>query len=135
MDPLAFRAKNLIADPGSRRLAIVNALQTIAKWTPKVAASNLSEATVVRGRGIAVAGLGDLSPSTKSGYGGAVADIEVNKKTGKILVKHIYAALDVGLAVNPALVENQMSGSLIQTTSRMLHEAIAFNTSRVTSLD
>jgi hypothetical protein len=33
---------------------------------------------------------------------------------GEIRVKHLYGALDAGLAVNPALVENQIEGMLIQ---------------------
>ena len=30
-----------------------------------------------------------------------VADIEVNKKTGKIVVKHVYIAQNNGITVNP----------------------------------
>jgi CO/xanthine dehydrogenase Mo-binding subunit len=41
----------------------------------------------------------------------------------------------VGLSINPALVENQMSGCLIQTCSRTLFEGVRYNTKRVTSLD
>ena len=37
----------------------------------------------------------------------------MNKKTGKITVKHVYAAQDAGLTVNPNLVENQMLGSVV----------------------
>ena len=47
-----------------------------------------------------------------------MADVEVNKETGKIAVKHLYGALDAGLTVNPGLVENQMVGLLMQGTSR-----------------
>lgn len=73
--------------------------------------ASLSDATVVRGaesRWRASA----TSPEHQEWLGGAGVGVEVNKKAGKILVKHIYAALDVGLVVNLALVENQMSGSL-----------------------
>ena len=59
----------------------------------------------------------------------------MNKKTGKIVVKHLHAALDVGLAVNPALVENQMEGSSIQGASRALIEEVKFNKTRVTNID
>ena len=44
----------------------------------------------------------------------------MNKKTGKITAKHIYAAQDSGLAVNPASVENQIVGQQIQGASRAL---------------
>ena len=59
----------------------------------------------------------------------------MNKKTGKIAVKHLYAAQDAGLTVNPAAVENQMSGCLIQGCSRALLEEVRFSKVRQTSLD
>ena len=48
------------------------------------------------GRGI---GLGTHHVS----YGAAVADIEVNKRTGGIVAKRIYGAIDAGQIINPAL--------------------------------
>jgi nicotinate dehydrogenase subunit B len=47
----------------------------------------------------------------------------------------LYGAIDAGLAVNPANIENQISGQLVQTVSRMLKEEVTFNTTNVTSLD
>jgi nicotinate dehydrogenase subunit B len=68
-------------------------------------------------------------------YGAAVAEVEVNKKTGQIRVLHIYAALDAGLVINPASVEQQIEGQLVQATSRMLHEEVQFDEAGVTSVD
>jgi Molybdopterin cofactor-binding domain len=65
---------------------------------------------------------------------GVVADVQVSKQTGKILVKHLYAAQINGLTISPGLVENQMSGNLIQGLSRGLLEELTFSKSRVTSL-
>jgi len=59
----------------------------------------------------------------------------VNKETGKVRVKRMYGAIDAGLAVNPAFIENQISGQLVQTASRMLLEEVTFNKTNVTSLD
>ena len=36
-------------------------------------------------------------------YGAAVAQIEVNRRTGNIVAKRLFGALDAGLTVNPAL--------------------------------
>ena len=58
---------------------------------------------VVKGRGVAIGGFANAFPAI-------VADITVNKKTGKITVDHLYAAQDAGITVNPASVENQMIG-------------------------
>src|SRR5580704_7977069 len=68
-------------------------------------------------------------------YGAAVADIEVNKRTGNVMVKKIFAAMDVGLAVNPGLVENQIIGQAVQSVSRVLKEEVTFDNTGVTSLD
>ena len=48
---------------------------------------------------------------------------------------HLYGALDCGLAVNPALVENQIEGMLTQSVSRALFEEVTFTPTNVTSLD
>ncbi len=125
MDPLEFRRKNI----GDQRwLGVLNAAAEAAQWRPHVMASSLSEAEVVTGRGI---GLGTHHVS----YGAAVAEIEVNKRTGNIVVKRVHAAMDVGLAVNPALVENQIVGQVTQSVSRVLKEEITFDQTGVTSLD
>jgi nicotinate dehydrogenase subunit B len=125
MDPLLFRQRN-IKDP--RWLGVLNAVAKAAGWTPRKTASSLSDAKVVKGRGIA---LGTHITS----YGAAIAEIEVDKETGRIVAKHMYGALDAGLAVNPAFVENQITGMLVQATSRILKEEVTFTKTNVTSLD
>ena len=125
MDPLEFRRKNM---GDTRWLGVLNAAAQAAGWTPRVAASRLSDTEVVTGRGIAV-GTHHVS------YGAAVAEIEVNKRTGDIVAKHLYGALDCGLTVNPALVENQIIGMMVQATSRMLKEEVTFDSNGVTSVD
>jgi nicotinate dehydrogenase subunit B len=125
MDPLEFRRKNM---GDTRWLGVLEAAANAAGWTPRVAASTLSDTDVVTGRGIAV-GTHHVS------YGAAVADIAVDKRTGNIVAKQLYGALDCGLAVNPALVENQIIGMMIQATSRMLKEEVTFDSTGVTSVD
>jgi CO/xanthine dehydrogenase Mo-binding subunit len=88
----------------------------------------LSDAEVVTGRGI---GLGTHHVS----YGAAVAEIEVNRRTGNIVATRIYGALDAGQVINPALVENQIVGQMIQAVSRTLKEEVTFDKNGVTSLD
>jgi nicotinate dehydrogenase subunit B len=126
MDPIAFRRLNITDE---RWLGVLNASAQAANWQPRVAASNLSTANVVTGRGVGFGRHGS------AGYAAAVVEIEVNKKTGKIRVKHIYSAMDVGLVVSPGLVENQMVGATIQAVSRALEENVPFNKTRVTGLD
>jgi nicotinate dehydrogenase subunit B len=59
----------------------------------------------------------------------------VNRDTGLIVAKHLYGALDAGLAVNPGFVENQITGMLVQATSRILKEEVTFDRANVTSVD
>jgi len=143
MDPVAFRLQNVTQVPTENRdlLAVMNAVTQAAGWQPRVAASNLSDADVVTGRGVAWSNIyrSSYNAAYEDAYGwtaiAAIADIEVNKKTGKVTPKHIYGAAAVGLAVNPALVENQIIGGLVQVTSRLLVEEYRFNKQAVTSGD
>jgi nicotinate dehydrogenase subunit B len=125
IDPYEFRQRN-IKDP--RWLGVLDAAAKAAKWTPRKAAANLSDSKVVTGRGIGVG-------THLASYGGAVAEIEVNKETGRVVAKHMYGAIDAGLVVNPGNVEAQICGQLVQTCSRMFKEEVKFNTTNVTSLD
>jgi CO/xanthine dehydrogenase Mo-binding subunit len=125
LEPLEFRRRN-IGD--ARWLGVLNAAAEAAQWKPRVAASALSNAETVTGRGM---GLGTHHVS----YGAAVAEVEVNRRTGNIVAKRICAALDAGQVINPALVENQIVGQVIQATSRTLKEEVRFEPTGVTSLD
>jgi nicotinate dehydrogenase subunit B len=125
MDPIDFRILNMSLATNQRDINALTTVKQISGWTSRTAASKLSGANVVTGRGVALTGA----------TGAVVAEIEVNKTTGRIVATHMYGAQDVGLAISPGLVENQMSGSLTQTTGRTIHEGVAYNTRRVTSLD
>ena len=129
MDSLAFRLQNMNTDlDGSRWAAVLQAAATAAGWKPWVAGSKLSKENIVTGRGIANSHHGGA-------YAAVVADIQVNKKSGKITVTHLYAAQDSGFAMNPDLIYNQMIGNVIQGTSRALSEEVTFNKNQVTSID
>jgi nicotinate dehydrogenase subunit B len=125
MDPVAFRRRNM-TDP--RWLGVMDAVVQAAAWAPRVAHAGASGGKVATGRGVA---LGTHIVS----YGAAVADIEVDRESGEIRVKHLYGAIDAGLVVNPALVENQIEGMLIQSASRAIIEEVQFTPTNVTSLD
>ncbi len=125
MDPIEFRRQNIADD---RWLGVLNAAAAAAGWTPRLAASVKQTGDVVVGRGF-----GSGTHGTAA-YAAAVVEIEVNKKTGKVRATHIYNAMDAGLAVNPAGIENQMSGGSIFGLSRIL-EQVNFSKTRVTSLD
>jgi nicotinate dehydrogenase subunit B len=126
MDPFEFRRTN-IAD--ERWLGVLEAAAAAADWQRDATTRVVTGDTdVVRGRGI---GLGTHLAS----WGGAVADIAVNRRTGQVRILHLFGAIDAGLVVNPSNVENQIIGQLVQTASRMLHEEVLFDRRQVTSTD
>jgi nicotinate dehydrogenase subunit B len=123
-DPYEFRRMNMTDE---RWLGVLDAAAKAAGWQPRGSRAAASGDVVV-GRGI---GLGTHLAS----WGGAVAEVEVNKRQGRVAVKHLYGAIDAGLVVNPAIVEAQITGQLVQTASRMLFEEVTFDEKAVTSLD
>jgi CO/xanthine dehydrogenase Mo-binding subunit len=125
MDPWTFRQRNIHDE---RWLGVLNAVAKAANWQPRAAGQSRPTGRVVSGRGIAVG-------THLASYGAAAADIQVDTQTGGVTITHLFGAIDAGLAVNPGNIENQISGQLIQTASRMLKEEVLFDTSRVTSLD
>jgi isoquinoline 1-oxidoreductase beta subunit len=94
VDPLEFRRKNMAKHP--RHLAVLNAVAEKIGWgTP-------APAGVYRG----------LSQHMGFGsYIAAAAEISVEGK--KVKVHRIVGATDPGYAVNPALIERQISGSFV----------------------
>lgn len=125
IDPYELRLRN-IAD--ERWQGVLDAVAEASAWTPRRAASDLSSENVVRGRGI---GLG----THLVGWGGAVAEVEVNRTTGAVRITRLWGAIDAGCAVNPGVVEAQIEGQLVQTVGRMLYEEVTFDEIGVTSLD
>src|SRR5437868_8134587 len=73
MDPYIFRQRNI---KDERWLGVLNAVAEAAKWNPRPAASSLSKAKIVTGRGIGVG-------THLASYGAAVAEIEVNREIGR----------------------------------------------------
>jgi nicotinate dehydrogenase subunit B len=124
LDPAEFRRRN-ITNPRWR--GVLDAVTKAADWHPRVAAA--------RKAGDVVSGVGVALGTHWASYGAAVAEVDVNRKTGVITVRKLFGAIDAGAIVNPAAVEQQVEGMMIQATSRILHEEVQFDESNVTSLD
>src|SRR5262249_34099618 len=112
--------------------AVLDSVTKAANWQPKVAASKLSDANIVTGRGVAWYGLSGTDAATKVA---TIADVSVNKKTGKVTVKHVYQAFSSGLLVYPGGVANQNDGGIVQVLSRLLVEQRRTRKTNVTSSD
>ena len=66
---------------------------------------------------------------------GAVAEVEVDKSTGKVTVTRFVLSHDCGLIINPDGLKNQIEGNIVQGVSRALLEEVKFDSSGVTTLD
>ena len=109
MDPIEFRLKNLRDE---RMAELLRALADKFGWTPAAAPS---------GRGLGVS-LG----IDAGAYVAHIAEVEVDKKTGKIRVKRVVCAQDMGLCVNPEGAALQMEGCITMGLGYALMEEIRF---------
>ncbi len=127
-DPVEFRVRHL-RDP--RLIGVLEAAAKAAKWEARPSPKPGNPRTgVVTGRGVAcVAYEGD------NGYTGIVVEIEVNQDTGKVIVKRIWAGIDVGPVSNPNGLRNQAEGGALQGMSRALGEQVTWDDQKVTSVD
>ena len=113
-DPVAFRLRHL-TDPRSRD--VIQAAARRANWKP------------VKQDGVGY-GIGFSRYKTTGAYCAAVAEVEVGED---IRVRKLTLAVDVGEAVNPDGVINQIEGGAIQATSWVLKERVRFDRTRITS--
>jgi CO/xanthine dehydrogenase Mo-binding subunit len=125
-DPLEFRLKYL---SDARGIELLRRLAAIAKWEQRPLPHNNTYGDIVTGRGVCY-----IKYELMRTYVGAVAEVEVNRKTGEIAVQRFYVAHDCGQIINPDGLMNQIEGNVIQTISRTLKEEIQFDRSGVTSL-
>ncbi len=125
-DPVDFRRRNL-NDP--RGLELLERLVKLADWKPRTGRPT-ANGDVVTGRGVSY-----TRYELRRTYVGVVADVSVNRKTGKVIVDRFFVAHDCGQIINPDGLRNQIEGNVVQTVSRTLLEDLQFDRSMVTSLD
>jgi nicotinate dehydrogenase subunit B len=113
-----------------RMIAMLRTVTRAAKWQtrPSRGANAHAASGVARGRGVATSLRGGT-------YNAAVAEVEVDRKTGRIRVDHITVTQDNGLTINPRALELGIEANVVQAVSRALIEEVKFNRSNVTSLD
>jgi len=123
-DPVAFRLKYVT---GPRDAAVIKAAVEKAGWQPRSGSRDRS-GDKLTGRGIAYAQRGGTLVA-------AVAEIEVEKKTGRIWAKKVTVAHDCGLVINPEGLRYTIEGNVVHGLSRTLFEEVRFDADRVTSVD
>ena len=126
VDPVQFRLRYLTSDKRISEVLVATAKQ--AGWTDRPSPAPASSGTKAAGRGVAAANRANTMTA-------AVAEIEVDKKTGEITVKKITLTHDCGLIVNPDGLKNQIEGNIIQGVSRALMEEVQFDSTGQKNLD
>jgi len=125
VDPIEYRLRYL-KDP--RGVECLERVRKLAGWTPRGTPN--PQGDIVKGRGVSY-----LKYELVRTYIALVADVEVNRRTGKVRVTKCHVAHDCGQIINPDGLRNQIDGNVIQTVSRTLLEELKYDRSRVTSLD
>jgi CO/xanthine dehydrogenase Mo-binding subunit len=113
-DPVAFRLRYLRDE---RAKDVIRAAAARAKWKPE------------KQPGIGH-GVGFARYKNTGAYCAAIAEIEGAED---IRVRKLTLAVDVGEAINPDGVINQIEGGAIQATSWVLKERVRFDRQRITS--
>ncbi len=65
---------------------------------------------------------GVCDPHVTYGYGTQIAQVDVNTETGEVSLREVWAAHDVGRAINPLHVEGQIQGAISQAQGWTLLE-------------
>ncbi len=134
-DPVEYRLRLLQAgttdDSGFKRarsIACVKAAAAKFGWDRRPSPKARSAADVVTGRGIAYAYRGQTVVAE-------IAEVDVNRTTGRIWVKRLVCAYDCGLVVNPVALTRTIENGLLHGVSRSLYEEVSFDSEKVTSID
>lgn len=114
-DPVEFRLRHIADD---RARAVIMAAVERSGWR-----------SAARAEGIGY-GIGYARYKNQGAYCAVVAEIAAEEQ---IRVRRLTIAVDVGLAINPDGVINQIEGGAIQATSWALKEAVRFDDQRITS--
>ncbi|RQU89459.1 molybdopterin cofactor-binding domain-containing protein [Burkholderia cenocepacia] len=104
--PVAFRRQLLAKSPRGR--AVLDAV---------VAMSNFGNAPEGRAHGLSFAGY-------KTTLGAGVAEISLDRPSGRIRVHRFWAAVDPGIAIHPKNLEAQTEGGIIFGLSGLLKERV-----------
>ena len=114
LDPLEFRLNNLT---DQRMVRALKAAADTFGWTPIRTPS---------GRGVGVACATYLGT-----YVATIADVEVDKTTGRVGVKRVVCAQDMGIIVNPDGSRQQMEGGITMGLGYALTEEVRFKDGEV----
>ena len=134
-DPVQFRL-DLInesrEDDGFRRARSLAVIQAAAKaygWDTRPSPKKRQTADqMLTGRGIAYTYRNRTIVAV-------IAEVEVNRQTGRVWAKRLVCAHDCGLVINPEGLRRTIECGMLHGLSRALWEEVRFDNEKVTSVD
>jgi nicotinate dehydrogenase subunit B len=124
-DPIEFRLRYV---KDARDVAVIKAAAQKANWDTRPSPRKDQTGSQVSGRGIAYV--------QRDGTRVAViAEVDVDRSTGKIWARKFTVAHDCGQIVNPDGLTKCIEGNIVQGVSRTLWEEVTFDNKMVTSVD
>jgi isoquinoline 1-oxidoreductase beta subunit len=112
-DPIAFRIE--ISEGVPRMQHLLRSVSDMSDWKRKRDGTALGVATMVKDDTLAA----------------GVAEVSVDRASGKIKVHNVWVAIDAGIAVQPRNIAAQTEGSIVYGLGHVLREKIVIKDGRV----
>jgi hypothetical protein len=125
VDAIEFRLR-YVKDP--RDIAVIKAAAEKSGWQTRPSPRKDQTGEKVSGRGIAYAQRNGTRVAM-------IAEVEIDRSSGKIRVRKFTVAHDCGQIINPDGVRMTVEGNIVQGISRTLWEEVKFDRNAVTSVD
>jgi len=124
-DPIEFRLRH-VKEP--RDITLLKTVAEKSGWQSRPSPRRDQAGNKVSGRGIAY--------SQRNGTRVAiVAEVDIDRSTGKIFARKFTVAHDCGQIINPDGLVKCIEGNIVQGVSRTLWEEVTFDRKAVTSVD
>jgi CO/xanthine dehydrogenase Mo-binding subunit len=125
VDPIEFRLRHI---KDARDTALLKAAAQKFGWDTRPSPRPNQTGSKVSGRGLAYA--------QRNGTRVAViAEVDIDRSSGRIFAKRFVVAHDCGQIINPDGLEKCIEGNIVQGISRTLWEEVKFDNKSVTSVD
>jgi len=125
VDAVEFRLR-YVKDP--RDAAVIKAAAEKAGWQSRPSPRKDQAGEKVSGRGIAYAQRNGTRVAM-------IAEVDIDRRNGKIWVRRFTVAHDCGQIINPDGVRMTVEGNVVHGISRTLWEEVKFDAKTVTSVD
>jgi len=123
-DPVAFRLRYL---KNERHATVVKVVAESARWQARPNPG--------RGKGDVMTGRGISYTERNGTVVAVVAEVEVDRRSGRVWAKKFWVAHDCGQIINPGGLRLTIEGNVVQAVSRTLFEEVRFTENTVASID